>query len=201
MLWPNNEYRKRRRARHLESTSSPARSPRQLESEGRFSYEREQGQEPRLKSHLLRCMMIIAIAFLVVAAKKPDRQRLRQIKSVAVIDFRVPWYVSDIVETTSVIGLVKAVRARDTEEWLNGDEVANEAVVGFVEGLADTGVFQVVDHRTVTENPVIRELVAKMPPEKPGFGSAVPAELSNCPADRLGRAARAAARLASRAHS
>lgn len=109
--------------------------------------------------------LIIVPAALGLMAAKPDRERLRQIRTVAVVGLQVPWTVESAA-TGSGLGLatlVEAIKSFGEEEEFqgNGDEVAQHVLDGFLRELSSSGVFEVLPREKVTRNLTVQEMLER----------------------------------------
>lgn len=117
---------------------------------------------------LVRSIFILGVSILTVGAKaKVDRGRLLNIKSVAVVSFQVPASFTHDSAAEDQITLLKGLMTRKGAPFeVIAEEVTNHVAAAFVQRLSALGVFDVMAHETVTENPVIREMVAAMAPRE-----------------------------------
>lgn len=138
-----------------------------------------------MSNRLLSIVVTILVAQPLIAAK-PDRKALQAIDSVAIVDFKVPWYIQDMKgEFAMGLGMIKGIKNRKREGGfnkglLNGDEAVHEVLLGFRETLAAEGIFALSDHPEVLEAPEIKGLAESHPPDEPGYGYATVPGLPNC---------------------
>lgn len=96
-----------------------------------------------------------------------DTEKVKAIKSVAVVSFKVPAFVTEEAGSggmlgglTALVGAVSSI-ASGEEELGNGREVASEAATGFIEKMSSTGRWEILSVARVTENTGIKSMIAK----------------------------------------
>ncbi|MDH5354168.1 MAG: hypothetical protein OEY09_06955 [Gammaproteobacteria bacterium] len=93
-----------------------------------------------------------------------DSEKVKTIKSVAVVSFKVPAFVTEEADSgmlgglTALVGAVTSL-ASDEEELGNGREVASDAVPGFIEQMSSKGRWNILPMDKVTGNADIQSMV------------------------------------------
>lgn len=95
-----------------------------------------------------------------------DTEKVKTIKSVAIVSFTVPAFVTEEADSgmlgglTALVGAVTSL-ASDEEELGNGLEVASEVVPGFIEQMSSKGRWNILPMDKVVGNASIQSMVAE----------------------------------------
>lgn len=93
-----------------------------------------------------------------------DTAKVKTIKSVAIVSFKVPAFVTEEADSgmlgglTALVGAVTSL-ASDEEELGNGREVARDAVPGFIEQMSSKGRWNILPMDKVISNASIQSMV------------------------------------------
>ncbi|MDH5557016.1 MAG: hypothetical protein OEZ03_06675 [Alphaproteobacteria bacterium] len=118
---------------------------------------------------LARGVALVAALFIVSACSSSefsaDPAKVAAIKTVAVVSFAVPAYVTEEEDSGGLGGMVALAGAvtklaKGEEKLGNGEEVAGDAVVGFIEKMGTAGRFTIKSPSEVAANAEIKSMVA-----------------------------------------
>lgn len=112
-------------------------------------------------------VVLLSMALLLLnacsKAFNAEPEKVNAIKSVAVVSFTVPAFVAEeeggLLSGLSAMAELVSDLVSGEERLGNGEQVANQAVVGFIEGMSESGRWNIVPANKVSSNETINAMV------------------------------------------